>query len=30
MTTVENIASDVKSKDNIWDVNMEEDYIESK
>lgn len=30
MTTVENIINGVKTKDNIWQVNAEEEYHESK
>jgi len=29
-TTVENIIKDVKSKDNIWAINIEEEYHENK
>jgi len=30
MAAVENIMNNIKSKDNIWDVNSEEDYHEEK
>lgn len=30
MTAVDNILSDVRSKDNIWNVNAEEEYHETK
>jgi hypothetical protein len=30
MTAVENIANDVKTKNNIWDINVEEEYHEEK
>lgn len=30
MTSVENIIKDVKSKDNIWAINIEEEYHENK
>ena len=30
MTAVENIVNNVKSKDNIWDINTEEEYHELK
>ncbi|HZK70336.1 MAG TPA: hypothetical protein VFD03_02305, partial [Clostridia bacterium] len=30
MTAVENIIENIKSKDNIWNVNTEEDYHEEK
>jgi len=30
MTAVENIVNDVKSKDNIWAVNVEQEYLESR
>ncbi|MGZ7050004.1 MAG: hypothetical protein ACXVHO_08360, partial [Methanobacterium sp.] len=30
MTAVENIMGNVKSKDNIWSINAEEEYHEEK
>jgi hypothetical protein len=30
MVAVENIASDVTSKDNIWSVNVEQEYHETR
>jgi len=30
MTSVENIIKDVESKDNIWAINIEEEYHENK
>ncbi len=30
MLSVENIINDIKTKDNIWDVNIEEEYHEEK
>lgn len=30
MTAVENIISKVKSKDNLWNINAEEEYLEEK
>lgn len=30
MVAVENIIDNVKSKDNIWDVNVEQEYHEEK
>lgn len=30
MTSVENIIKDVESKDNIWAINIEEEYNENK
>ena len=29
MTAVDNIINNIKSKDNIWDINIEDDYHES-
>jgi len=30
MRAVENIVNDIKSKDNIWSINMEKEYHEEK
>jgi len=30
MAAVENIVNNIKSKDNIWDINTEDDYHEDK
>ena len=30
MTAVENISQGIKSKDNLWSINLEADYHEEK